>query len=111
MATVKHDLVIANGEDFNFTLRITDAFDDPAPFTLASCKAQIREEHKKPLIAAFTLTNLGDGTLKFALPSATTKLLPVAASLKWDFFFADSNGLLSKLLYGRVIVEPNITDV
>jgi len=111
MAAALYNLDIARGEDFNFTLRILDSLDQPVPFTLASCKAEIREGHKKPLVASFTLSDLGDGTIKFALSSANTKLLPVSDALKWDFFFADSLGSLSKLISGKVTLDPNITNV
>lgn len=111
MAAAQYNLEIARGEDFNFTLRITDSFDEPVPFNLSACKAEIREDYKKPLVASFTLTNLGDGTIKFSLSSAVTKSLQVEKSLKWDFFFADSNSLLSKQIEGTVTVDPNITNV
>ena len=111
MAAQRHDLQIARGEDFNFTLRITDSFNDPVSFTLSSCKAEIREDFQKPLIASFTLTDLGDGTIKFMLPTSATKFLPINKNLKWDFFFADNGGLLSKKLYGKVTVDSNISYV
>lgn len=111
MAAALYNLEISRGEDFNFTLRILDSLDQPVPFNLSLCKAEVREGHKKPLVASFVLSDLGDGTIKFALPSTVTKLLPISDSLKWDFFFADSIGSLSKLISGKVTLDPNISNV
>lgn len=110
MSAANYDLSISCGEDFNFTLRVLDAFDDPINFTGSSYVAEIREEHKKPLIAAFTITSLGDGTLKFALTDTQTKLISPTRKYKWDFFWAQS-GATTKLLYGSVTAVSNISNL
>jgi hypothetical protein len=91
-------------------LRVLDAFDDPINFTGSSYVAEIREEHKKPLIAAFTITSLGDGTLKFALTDTQTKSLSPTRKYKWDFFWTQS-GATTKLLYGSVTAVSNISNL
>jgi hypothetical protein len=110
MSAAQYNLSIACGEDFNFTLRVLDAFDDPIDFSGSSYIAEIREEHKKPLVAAFTITSLGDGTLKFALTDTQTKLLSPTRQYKWDFFWTQS-GATTKLLYGTVNAVSNISNV
>ena len=109
MSAAKHDLVIPRGEDYNFTLRILDSLDEPAAFGDTFGKAEIREADRKPLAAAFTITSLGDGTLKFALTDTQTLTLDVNKRYKWDFFWFDAGGLRHKLLYGDVTVSANIT--
>ncbi len=47
--------------------------------------------------------------VKFKLTDTQTKELDVAKNYEWDFFWTDSGGLVHKLLYGSVTVEPNIT--
>jgi hypothetical protein len=111
MSAANHDLNISCGEDFNFTLRILDAFQDPADFSGSSFVAEIREEHKKPLIAAFTISDLGDGTLKFALTNDQTKLISPTRNYKWDFFWTQSDGSITKLLYGDVTSVHNISRI
>jgi hypothetical protein len=91
-------------------LRVLDAFDDPINFTGSSYVAEIREEHKKPLIAAFAVTSLGDGTLKFALTDTQTKLISPTRKYKWDFFWTQS-GVTTKLLYGSVTAISNISNL
>jgi hypothetical protein len=110
MSAAQYDLSISCGEDFNFTLRVLDAFDDPINFTGSSYIAEIREEHKKPLIAAFAVTSLGDGTLKFTLTDTQTKLISPTRKYKWDFFWTQS-GVTTKLLYGSVTAVSNISNL
>ena len=111
MSAAQYNLSIACGEDFSFTLRVLNAFDDPIDFTNSSFIAEIREEHKKPLVAAFTITSLGDGTLKFSLTDDQTKLLSPTRQYKWDFFWTASDGNVTKLLYGTVNAVSNISNV
>ena len=110
MSAAKYDLSIDSGEDFNFTLRVLDAVDDPINFDGSAFIAEIREEHKKPLVAAFEVTPLGDGVLKFSLTAAQTKLLNPIQQYKWDFFWTQSS-LTTKLLYGTVDNTNNISNV
>ncbi|MFN4909433.1 MAG: hypothetical protein ACK5H0_10430 [Bacteroidota bacterium] len=110
MSAANYDLSISCGEDFNFTLRVLDAFDDPINFVGSTYIAEIREEHKKPLIAAFAVTSLGDGTLKFDLTDTQTKALSPTRKYKWDFFWTQS-GVTTKLLYGSVTAISNISNV
>ena len=109
MSAAKHDLVIPRGEDYNFTLRILDSLDEPVAFGATLGKAEIREADRKPLAAAFTITSLGDGTLKFVLTDTQTLALDVNKRYKWDFFWFDAAGVTHKLLYGDVTVAANIT--
>ena len=110
MSAANYNLSIACGEDFSFTLRVLDAYDDPIDFSGSTYVAEIREEHKKPLVAAFTITSEGDGTLKFALTNDQTKLLSPTRQYKWDFFWTQS-GATTKLLYGTVNSISNISNV
>lgn len=110
MSAANYNLSIACGEDFNFTLRVLDAFDDPINFAGSTYIAEIREEHKKPLVAAFGITSLGDGTLKFSLTDEQTKLISPTRQYKWDFFWTQSD-VTTKLLYGTVNAVSNISNV
>jgi hypothetical protein len=112
MSAAKHDLVIPKGVDFNFTLRILDSLDEPAPLGTAPFgRAEIRESDRRPLAAAFTITSLGDGTLKFDLTSDQTLALDSSKRYKWDFFWFDAGDATHKLLYGDVTVPANITNL
>lgn len=122
MSAAKYDLVIAKGEDYNFTLRILDSLDEPVPFLAYGPptnpvygKAEIREADRKPLAAAFTIGSVAggttptDGTLKFSLTSAQTLALDVNKRYKWDFFWFDTLSKRHMLIAGDVDIVPSIT--
>jgi len=128
MSAAKYDLKIARGEDFSFTLAITDAFEEPVALDYnMSFKAEIREEFKKPLVQAFRFDITDDGIsttdnldadpalatneLRFKLTSAETLTFDVNKKYKWDFFWTDSGSDVHKLLYGDVTVVANITNI
>jgi hypothetical protein len=111
MPAAKYDLSISCGEDFNFTLRILDAYQDPVDFSGSSFVAEIREEHKRPLVAAFAITDLGDGTLKFSLTNDQTKLISPTRNYKWDCFWTQSDGSITKILYGAAGTDYNISRI
>ena len=108
MSAAKYDLTIPKGEDYNFTLRILDSLDVPVALVSPFGKAEVREADRKPLAAAFTITSLGDGTLKFALTSTQTLALDSNKRYKWDFFL-NNGSAKTRLLYGNVDAVPNIT--
>ena len=112
MSAANYNLSIACGEDFNFTLRVLDAYDDPIDFNGSTYLAEIREEHKKPLVAAFTITTVPNesGTIKFSLTDDQTKLISPTRQYKWDFFWTLS-GVTTKLLYGTVNAVSNISNI
>jgi hypothetical protein len=113
MSAAKRDLQIERGGVKSFTLRIVDAFGDPVAVTGGSTafKAEIREAHRKPLVAAFTCTALGDGTLRLSLTSVQTLTLDVSRQYQWDLYWTDTANARRRLLYGAVVVEPNITQL
>lgn len=111
MSAAKYDLNVSCGEDHNFTLRVLNAYDDPFNFDGSTFKAEIREEHKKPLVAAFAITNVGDGTIKLALTNEQTKIISPTRNYKWDLFWTQSGGNIIKLLYGTVKSISNISNV
>ena len=113
MSAAQYDLSISCGEDYNFTLQVLDSANAPVNFTGSNYIAEIREEHKKPLVAAFAVTVVGaitNGTLKFALTDTQTKLISPTRQYKWDFFWTQS-GVTTKLLYGKVNAVANISNV
>jgi hypothetical protein len=110
VSAANYDLSISCGESFNFTLRVLDAFDVPIDFAGSTYIAEIREEYKRPLVASFAVTSLGDGTLKFVLNSDQTKFLSTTNQYKWDFFWTQSS-VTTKLLYGKVTAVANISNV
>lgn len=115
MSAARYDLNIERGAAKVFTLRIVDKFGEPVNLGSPSVfKAEIREAHRKPLIASFTvapLTPTPDGTLRFTLSSADSLALDTARQYQWDFYWTDTSGVRRRMLYGSVSVTPNITNL
>jgi hypothetical protein len=115
MSAAKRNLTIERGSSKSFTLRIVDVFGDTVTVSGGSTahKAEIREAHRKPLVAAFTVAPVDGsaGTVRFTLSSADSLTLDVARKYQWDYFFTDTLGARKRLLYGDVKVEPNISHI
>lgn len=125
MSAAKYDLKIARGEDFSFTLTISDKFEQIVDITTANnnFKAEIREEFKKPLVQSFSFqtktargsatadSNLAVNELRFNLTNEQTITFDVNKKYKWDFFWTDYGNAVHKLLYGDVAVVANITNL
>lgn len=111
MAAAKHDITVGRGEDFGFTLTI-----DGATLTNDSFKAEVRRDAGKPLVATFTCTisDAAGGVVSVTLPQEETLKLDGNARYKWDLYRifdeGDPTEVVTRLLYGDLKVENNITD-
>ena len=110
MAAAKHNLIVSRGEDLSFKVTITEGDRDP---NLASdtIKAEIRRASGKPLVASFTCT-VGTTTneVTVTLPQAESLKLDANTTYKWDIFRIQPT-VTTRLIYGDVIVEGNVTDI
>jgi hypothetical protein len=115
MSAAKRNLTIERGSAKSFTLRIVDVFGDPVAVSGGDSehKAEIREAHRRPLVASFTIAPVEGttGTVRFTLSSADSAALDVTRNYQWDYFFTDTAGVRKRLLYGDVKVEPNISHI
>ena len=115
MAAARYNLEIERGGALDFSLRILDSLDEPVALSGGSTafKAQIRAQHRKPLIAAITVapypTEAPDGTVRFTLSAAQTLLLDPSQKYVWDFFWTDTVGTRRRILFGDVTVAANVT--
>ena len=112
MAAAKHNLIVSRGEDFSFKITISG-------ITISSSdtfKSEIRRASGKPLVASFTCTvtavTAGEGTV--TLPRSESLKLDANTTYKWDIFriqTGPSPDVTTRLIYGDVIVEGNVTDI
>lgn len=111
MAAAKHDITVGRGEDFGFTLTISGA-----DLTNDAFKAEVRRDAGKPLVATFTCTisDPSGGVVSVTLPQEETLKLDGNARYKWDLYRifeeGESTEEVTRLLYGDLKVENNITD-
>jgi hypothetical protein len=111
MAAAKHNITVGRGEDFSFTLTIADS-DGAVNISNNTFKAEVRRDAGKPLVATFSVTIEGAaaGKVKVKLPKAETLKLDGNARYKWDLFRIESSGNTTRLIYGDLQIENNITD-
>jgi len=111
MAAAKHNLIVSRGEDFSFTLTVQDSVGSPVNITGDTFTAEIRRNGGKPLVASFScvITEAANGVLVATLPKSETLKLDGNVNYKWDMFRADTT--TTRLIYGDVKVENNITDI
>jgi hypothetical protein len=115
MSAATRNLTIDRGAEKRFTLLIESPTGTPVNLTGSTFKAEIREEHRKPLVASFVVTILSSnpllGKIVVQLPSSASSLLDVARKYKWDLFWTDASSVRRRLLQGSVNVRPNISSV
>ena len=110
MAAAKHNLIVSRGEDFSFKVTITGTGIDISSDTF---KSEIRRASGKPLVASFTCTVSGS-EVTVTLPRSESLKLDANTTYKWDIFriqTGPSPDVTTRLIYGDVIVEGNVTDI
>ena len=113
MAAAKHNLIVSRGEDFSFKVTVSDG-SSPIAVTGNTFKSEIRRASGKPLVASFTCT-VGTPTNEVivTLPRSESLKLDANTTYKWDIFRIESGppDVTTRLIYGDVIVEGNVTDI
>ena len=109
MAAAKHNLIVSRGEDVSFKVTITGDGIDVSSDTF---KSEIRRASGKPLVASFTCTVSGS-EVTVTLPRSESLKLDANTTYKWDIFRIESGtpDVTTRLIYGDVIVEGNVTDI
>ncbi len=109
MAAANHNIIVSRGEDFSFALTIDGG--DGEPLTSFTFKAEIRRGGGKPLAASFS-SAITDTSVLITLTKAESLKLDGNVSYKWDLFRTEnSSGVVTRLIYGDVKVENNITNI
>ncbi len=107
MAAAKHNIIVARGEDFSFTLSASLA-SVTVNLSASELKAEIRRGGGKPLVASFdAMTDDGDNVVVGISKTETLKL-DGNTTYEWDLF-RTASGTRSRLIYGKVFVEDSIT--
>ena len=118
MAAAKHNLIVSRGEDFSFTLTISESgsaviLSDAEASTF---KAEIRRASGKPLVASFTcaVTDAANGVVTVTLPRSESLKLDAYTTYNWDIFrikTAPSPDVTTCLIKGDLRIEGNVTDI
>ena len=108
MAAAKHNLIVSRGEDFSFKVTVSGITISGDTF-----KSEIRRASGKPLVASFTCTVDSSTEVTVTLPRSESLKLDANTTYKWDIFRIESGTpeITTRLIYGDVIVEGNVTDI
>jgi len=116
MAAAKHNIIVSRGEDFSFTLTVTDSSGGNVDLSNNTFTAEIRRDGGKPLVASFSFgAPFGADTHQITATLSQTETLKLDGNVnyKWDMFRTDDDAgtTTSRLIYGDVKVENNVTDI
>lgn len=113
MAAANHNITISRGEDFSFTLTIANASGGVVDLEDDTIAAEIRRGSGKPLVASFSHPAITSGnSVVMTLSKAESLKLDGNINYKWDVFRTeDVSGVVTRLIYGDVKVENNITNI
>jgi len=108
MAAAKHNLIVSRGEDVSFKVTVSGITISGDTF-----KSEIRRASGKPLVASFTCTVDSSTEVTVTLPRSESLKLDANTTYKWDIFRIESGTpeITTRLIYGDVIVEGNVTDI
>ena len=112
MAAAKHNLIVSRGEDYSFTLTISES-GSPVDVDGETFKAEIRRASGKPLVASFTcvVSDGPQGEVTVTLPRSESLKLDANTTYKWDIFRVKTDETSTCLIRGDLRVEGDVTDI
>lgn len=112
MAAAKHNLIVSRGEDYSFTLTISES-GSPVDVDGETFKAEIRRASGKPLVASFTcvVSDGPQGEVTVTLPRLESLKLDANTTYKWDIFRVQTDDTSTCLIKGDLRVEGDVTDI
>ena len=118
MAAAKHNLIVSRGEDFSFTLTISESGSavNLSGTEVSTFKAEIRRASGKPLVASFVceVTSAATGVVTVTLPRSESLKLDANTTYKWDIFRIKTDPdpeVTVCLIRGDLRIEGNTTDI
>ena len=113
------ELVVNQGDDFSFQLRIKDSHDAPVDITDYQFTLKVREDAESDQVlieAVSTLLNAPDGLVEFSFPSELTSKIDTeglnyeeVGEYWYDILQTNKKGKKTRILQGRFIVSPGIS--
>lgn len=118
MAAAKHNLIVSRGEDYSFTLTISESGSavDLSGAEVSTFKAEIRRASGKPLVASFVceVTSAVNGIVTVTLPRSESLKLDAYTTYNWDIFRIKTDpspDVTTCLIKGDLRIEGNVTDI
>ena len=104
---------IQQGADYSLALSLTGSTSAPLDLTGCGVASQIRVNHNSAILASFTISTAGTtGSVSMTLSHAVTAALPPTAGnlyYGYDVLLTDNSGIKTRILEGKVQIDPSIT--
>jgi len=102
------DVALYAGDDFEMTVKVSNADGTPVDLTGTTAKSEIRANAAATVVlATFTVTAVDSSTFKLVLDGDVTAALP--ASAVWDLQVTDAASKVTTLAGGKVKVTAEVT--
>jgi hypothetical protein len=111
MSAGYQDLFLEQGTTFNTQLTLNDVYGNPYDLTGYRIASQARRSYyssNATITFATSIYNANTGTIILGLDSANSANVPTG-TLLYDVIIKDSSNNVTRVLEGRVFVDPMIT--
>jgi hypothetical protein len=105
------DLFLSQGDTFTTQLTLDDSYGNPYNLTGFKIGAQARTSYytaNASLIFTTSISDANNGVIQLSANSATTANVPTK-TLVYDVLIKDTSNNVTKVLEGRVFVDPTVT--
>ena len=116
MSAGYQNLFLEQGSTFTQQLTLQDAYGNPYNLTGFQVASQGRRSYNSANVSitfTSTIVNANTGVIQLSANSATTANLTggTLGTLVYDVILADNSGNISRVLEGRVFVDPGVTNI
>ena len=113
MSAGYQDLFLSQGDTFTTQLTLDDAYGNPYNLTGFTIGARAKTSYytaNAALIFTTSISDANNGIIQLSANSATTANVPVK-TLVYDVLIKDTSNNVTKVLEGRVFVDPTVTPI
>jgi hypothetical protein len=111
MSAGYQDLFLSQGDTFTTQLTLDDSYGNPYNLTGFRIGAQARTSYytaNASLIFTTSISDANNGVIQLSANSATTANVPTK-TLVYDVLIKDASNNVTKILEGRVFIDPTVT--
>lgn len=111
MAAGVYNLSIEQGATWELSLGVEVSEGTDMDLTGSTVESKLAKSHydDDPLGISATIINHVDGKLRLSLTAAQTSQLDPSHEYIYDVELTDSNGVVTRLIQGRISISPSIT--
>lgn len=113
------DIIGKQGSTWKFVIKIKNKNGNPIDLShIKEVRGQIRKTYNSPVIKSWIciITKPQEGEIVITLPANETKTIPAGKDIfdpkgqyVYDIEIEDKNGYVSRILQGKLIIDPEVT--